>query len=188
MWAEWDSKKGQGDAEEIMEVLQACEVKLKQMEDWTAHQKQQQQQSMVYLQQVHLRQATTAHLLLLSLQLYEKEQAFQGQRSDNDLKLGIAQEMDASSLWLPQEDLYEDVRVLFSHQAVAKEYRSLFTPQHRLNFESQHRKREELDQVVRLLMDIAAQREAVASMEEHLQAVKMQGQLTSMLIAMANGE
>jgi len=73
-------------------------------------------------------QATTAHLL--SLQLYEKEQALQGQRSDNDLKLGIAQEMDASSLWLPQEDLYEDVRVLFSHQLVAKEYRSLFTLHH----------------------------------------------------------
>jgi hypothetical protein len=52
LWAEWESKKDQGDAEEIMAVLQACEVKLKQMEDWTAHQKQQQQQSMVYLQQV----------------------------------------------------------------------------------------------------------------------------------------
>jgi len=37
-------------------------------------------------------------------------------------------------------------------------------------------------------MDIAAQRESVASMEEHLQAVKMQGQLTSMLVAMAKGE
>ena len=65
---------------------------------------------------------------------------------------------------------------------------SHYTTTHRLTLESQHRKREELDQVVRLLMDIAAQREAVASMEEHLQAVKMQGQLTSMLIAMANGE
>lgn len=49
------------------------------------------------------------------------------------------------------------------------------------------RRRGELEKVARLLMDIAVQTDVVKSMEEQLQLIRMQSQITGMMNAMTKG-